>query len=287
MSGHTFRSMKLGRKGAQLAPFLVIYLHPMLKRFQFAARYFKYLVKAKTKTNSAFVNNLIEEVIKTDKQFYAFTEIEGIRAALKKNNATINITDFGAGSNINNSNQRRISDIATNSAKAPHLGQMMFRLINQYQPSNMLELGTSLGVSACYQIAANKNANFTTMEGCPETAKVAQKVLSNFKADNVKIKVGDFAKTLPEVLTGYTQLDYAFFDGNHQKQPTIDYFNQCLPLAKENSVFIFDDIHWSKGMEEAWETIISHPSVTVSVDLFWVGLIFFDKNQSKEHYTIR
>lgn len=259
----------------------------MLKRFQFAARYFKYWFKAKTGTNSAFVNELISEVIKSDQQFYAFKEIEGIRSALKKNNATIKITDFGAGSNINNSNERKISDVASNSAKAPGLGQMMFRLINKFQPQSMLELGTSLGVSACYQIAANKGANFTTMEGCPETAKVAKKVLSNFKAEQVKIKVGDFTKTLPEVLDSYQQLDYVFFDGNHQKAPTIEYFDKCLEKAHDNTIFVFDDIHWSKGMEEAWDYIKYHPSVTVTVDIFWVGLVFFSKDQTKENFIIQ
>lgn len=259
----------------------------MLKRFQFATRYFKYWFSAKTKTNSAFVNELIEEVLKSDQQFYAFKKIEGIRSALKKNNSTIKITDFGAGSNINNSNERKISDVAANSAKAPGLGQMMFRLINKFEPNNMLELGTSLGVSACYQIGPNKLANFTTMEGCPETAKVAQKVLSNFHAGNVKIKIGDFSKTLPEVLSSYSSLDYVFFDGNHQKEPTIDYFDKCLEKAHDDTIFIFDDIHWSEGMEEAWDYIKSHPKTTITIDLFWVGIVFFNQNHNKENYIIK
>lgn len=259
----------------------------MLNRFQFAARYFKYWFQAKTKTNSLFVNELIQDVIKSDQQYYAFNEIEGIRSALKKNNATIKITDFGAGSNINKSNERKISDVAANSAKAPHLGQMMFRLINKFKPNKMLELGTSLGVSACYQIGPNKKASFTTMEGCPETAKVARKVLSSFKADGVKIKEGDFRKTLPEVLNSYDQLDYVFFDGNHQKEPTIEYFNKCLEKANEDSIFVFDDIHWSIGMEEAWDYIKSHPSVTITIDIFWVGLVFFSKNQVKADFLVK
>lgn len=289
--------MMLGRRSRSCDSFLVYsqctpwtinkYICTMLKRFQFAARYFKYWFKAKSNTNSAFANELIQDVIKSDQQFYAFKEIEGIRSALKKNHSTIKITDFGAGSNINNSNERKISDLAKNSAKAPGLGQMMFRLINKYSPQDMLELGTSLGVSACYQIGANKSANFITMEGCPETAKVARKVLSNFKTDQVNIKVGDFAKTLSEVLNSFDKLDYVFFDGNHQKEPTIEYFDKCLEKAHENSVFVFDDIHWSVGMEEAWEYIKSHPSVTVTIDIFWVGLVFFKKDHSDSHFIVK
>ena len=142
----------------------------MFKRFQFAARYFKYWFRAKSKTNSPFVNELNKEVFKSYQQFYAFEEIEGIRSELKQNKTSIKIADFGAGSKINKSNERKISDLVSNSAKSPQLGQMMFRLINKFQPQHMLELGTSLGFSACYQIGPNKKADFTTMEGCPETA---------------------------------------------------------------------------------------------------------------------
>ena len=259
----------------------------MRKRFQFASRYFKYWLYAKHNTKSAFVNSIIKDVLKANQKFYSFKEIESIRAVLKRNNSTIKITDFGAGSTINNSKERKVSDLVINSAKAPWLGQVLFRLVNKFEPHNMLELGTSLGISACYQIGANKKANFTTMEGCPETAKIAKKVLANFKAKDVKIKVGDFLNTLPEVIDSYEKLDYVFFDGNHQKKPTLEYFNMCLKKAHENSIFIFDDIHWSNGMEEAWEHIQAHPSVTCSIDIFWIGIIFFKKDQPKEKYVIR
>lgn len=250
-------------------------------------RYFVYLLKSKKQTQSPFVNNLFNEVINTDKHYYAFDEIEGIRTALKNNQSTIQITDFGAGSRINKSNTRKISDLAKNSAKAPKVGQTMFRLINHFKPKNMLELGTSLGISGCYQIGGNRSGNFHTMEGCPETAKVAAKVFKSFKAENAKIIVGDFKKTLPATIDNLESLDYVFFDGNHQKEPTIEYFEKCLAKANNNSLFIFDDIHWSKGMEEAWDEIKKHPNVTVTIDLFWIGLVFFDQKETKENYILK
>lgn len=299
MSGHTSNpGMMLEGWAAVLQPFLRkhilvstflnnLYLCWMLKRFQFALRYLKYWLKAKTKTESDFVNELINDVFKSKQQYYDFKEIEGIRSALKKNYSTIKITDFGAGSTINSSSERKVSDIATHSAKSPRIGQIMFRLVNKFQPKTMLELGTSLGVSACYQIGANKSAQFTTLEGCPETAKIARKVLSKFNADHTVIKVGDFKKTLPEFLHSQQHLDYVFFDGNHQKDATVKYFHQCLEKSHKDSIFIFDDIHWSKGMEEAWHQIKSHPSVTITIDIFWVGIVFFQKNHPVSHFTIK
>ena len=235
----------------------------MLNNIKLVFRYFIYLLKSQgaNSINSSFVRDLLTEVLMSEKNFYAFEEIEGIRSTLKNNNLKINITDFGAGSRINKSNTRKISDIVRNSAKAPHLGRMMFRLINHFKPHNMLELGTSIGISACYQFAPNKSANFITMEGCPET--------------------------LPETVDNLESINYAFFDGNHQKQPTLDYFNTCVKKANEDSIFIFDDIHWSTPMEEAWEEIKNHPKVSVTIDLFWIGLVFFKTDQAKKNFILR
>lgn len=263
------------------------YICRMLNNIKLVLRYFKYLLKSKRKVDSSFVMELYEEAIISKRKYYCFEEIEGIREALKKNSGTINITDFGAGSRINTSNQRKIADVAKNSAKAPNLGQIMFRLINHFKPNTLLELGTSLGISACYQFGANRKGKFITMEGCPETAKVAQKVFDSFNAKEIEIVVGDFNQTLPQTIENFTTLDYAFFDGNHQKEPTINYFNEAVKKANENSLFIFDDIHWSSGMEEAWETIKKHPDVSVTIDLFWIGLVFFKKDEPKADYILR
>jgi predicted O-methyltransferase YrrM len=81
--------------------------------------------------------------------------------------------------------------------------------------------------------------------------------------------------------------DLIYFDGNHQKKASLHYFEKLLPLAHNDSIFIFDDIHWSREMEEAWEQIKAHPRVRVSIDTFYWGLVFFRKEQEKEHFTIR
>lgn len=229
----------------------------------------------------------MNNVLLTDHKFYAFEEIEGIRSALKQNQATIKITDFGAGSRINKSNERKICDVAKNSAKAPWLGEMLFKLVRHFQPKNMIELGTSLGISGCYQYGGYKSGSFQTYEGCPETAKVAEKVFASFDAKKAKIIVGDFKKSLPATLDSIPSADYVFFDGNHQKQPTLDYFNILVEKANQDSLFVFDDIHWSTEMEEAWLEIKQHPSVSLTIDLFWIGLVFFKKDHPKENFIVR
>ena len=206
---------------------------------------------------------------------------------LEKNDTKIQVNELGAGSHMSKGSTRKISSIVKNVAKSERIGQVLFSLCNCFQPQNCIELGTSLGISTLYQYNARKEANWITIEGCPEIARYAQKVFSAHKANNIKIEVGTFSKVLPKVLDTVNKLDYVFFDGNHTKKSTISYFESCVVKAHSATYFVFDDIHWSKGMEEAWEYIKQHHKVVVTVDLFWMGLVFFNPDQKKENFSLK
>lgn len=260
-----------------------------MNQLRFALRYLKYLLKSRTRhgTHSPFVYKLLDEVVYDTRQYYVFDEIERLRQRLLRDERVIQVTDFGAGSKINPSPERKIKDLARNSAKAAKYGELMFRLIQHFKPATLLELGTSLGISGLYQAAAAPKSRMLTLEGCPQTASIAKENFEKLDLQNVEIITGNFDETLAATLAKIQTLDYVFFDGNHRKAPTLRYFSQCLERVNNNSVFIFDDIHWSDEMEEAWEEIKKHPAVTVTIDLFFVGLVFFRKEQRKEDFVIR
>ncbi len=252
-------------------------------------KYLRYLIVAKTRysIHSPFVFKFYSDIILSDKHFYPFDSIAKVRQALLKNQDEITITDFGAGSMFNNGKKKKISTIAKNAAKPEKFGKLFFRIIEETQAQNIVELGTSLGLSTSYLASANKNANVQTLEGCPETAKMAQKVFNSQQLHNIKITVGNFDDTFPSVLEKIGRIDFLFIDGNHQYEPTLRYFQQSLPYIHENTIIIFDDIHWSDGMEKAWKEIKENVNVSVSIDLFFVGLVFFKKGQVKEHFILK
>jgi predicted O-methyltransferase YrrM len=260
-----------------------------VKRINFLIRYLKYLCKSQTKhdIHSPFVYSLLTEVFKNKSKNLLYNKVELLRRELLTRNEEITITDLGAGSVVGLTQKRSIKEIAENSSKSPKYGQLLFRLVDRFKPLIMLELGTSLGISSIYQAMANLNGKLITIEGCSEMANIAQQNFKRQNFENIETVVGNFDDELPEVLKNIKQLDYVFFDGNHRKQPTISYFEQCLPLTHDNSLFIFDDIHWSDEMEDAWEQIKNHPNVMVSIDLFFLGLVFFRKEQAKQHFVIR
>jgi predicted O-methyltransferase YrrM len=91
---------------------------------------------------------------------------------------------------------------------------------------------------------------------------------------------------LPEIIEK-TNFNFIYFDGNHQKEATLNYFNMCLQTVDTNAVFIFDDIYWNKEMHETWEIIKQHPKVTVTINTYFWGIVFFRNEQLKQHFTIR
>ncbi len=198
----------------------------------------------------------------------------------------IEVTDFGAGSRIFKSNAREIRKIARTAGISAKNGQLLMNLIHYLKPKSILEIGTSLGISTAYMAIAAPNSRIVTLEGCKETAYIAQKQFRDYKLDNIDLVAGNFADTLPKVLAEQ-QFDLIFFDGNHQKTPTLQYFNLCLEHTTDHSVFIFDDIHWSSEMEETWNLIKEDPKVTVSIDTFQWGLVFFKSEQAKQDFTLR
>ncbi|MEI7597305.1 MAG: class I SAM-dependent methyltransferase [Bacteroidota bacterium] len=261
----------------------------MLNNLILIKKYFNYLFNAKTRhgIHSPFVYKLIEDCIYNKNYFEEFKIIERIRKDLIKSSEVIEITDFGAGSKINNTNKRAVSDIAKKSAKNEKYGKLLFNLCMYFQPQKGLELGTSLGISALYQVFGSKKMTLITLEGCPNTSKIAQQIFKNAGLNNIEIRVGDFNKTFPEELSKIENLDYVFFDGNHQEEPTINYFEDCLRKVNNDTFFVFDDIHWSEGMEKAWDYVKNHSKVTISIDLFMVGIVFFRKEQPKQHFVVR
>ncbi|RAK65173.1 O-methyltransferase [Hymenobacter edaphi] len=257
---------------------------------QQALRYFRYWLRSGNAhgLHSPFVFSLYLDVVCHTGAFYPFDNIEARRDALLADPRRLRITDYGAGSQTGAGRERAVRTVARHAAKPARLAQLLFRLVNYRRPRTVLELGTSLGLTTAYLAAASSQARVLTLEGCPETAAVARETFGQLGLQNVELIEGNFDHTLPATLAQLTQpLDFAFFDGNHRYEPTLRYLEQCLPYAAEESVFVFDDIHWSGEMEQAWEAIKAHPAVTTTVDLFFIGLVFFRKNAPKQHFTLR
>ncbi|HKC69766.1 MAG TPA: class I SAM-dependent methyltransferase [Bacteroidia bacterium] len=251
-------------------------------------KYVQYKLHAKDEhsIHSPFVFKLYTEVISNQNNYHAFDELNKIRQQLLNNQQSIEVIDLGAGSK-KMSNTRTIAGIAKYSVAQKKYSELLFRLTNYFQPQTVLELGTSLGLSALYMAQAAPSANIISIEGCPNTHAFAQKLIAGTQVKNIETINQSFDDAFKTTLKNKI-FNLVYIDGNHTYQATINYFNELLKSTTENSVLIFDDIYWTPQMTQAWEEIKAHPAVTLSIDLYKVGLIFFRKeNKQKEHFILK
>lgn len=251
--------------------------------------YLGHLVKARDRhsVHSPFVYELIANVLRPSESREEYTAIELLREDLLRSDQTIRVNDLGAGSKVFDLPVRMVSDIARTALKAPKQAQMLFRLARYFNAGTVLELGTSFGISTLYLARGASEGTVHTIEGCPQTHRIAQHHFEQLKQRNIDPVLGSFRKRLPELLERLESLDLVFLDGHHAKEPTLEYFDLCLRRAHNDTVLVLDDIHWSRGMEEAWSAIRSHPRVTVTIDLYNMGLVFLRSEQAKEHFVLR
>jgi len=248
----------------------------------------KYYFQSKSKhgIHSPFVFDFVTKALENNLDPSFYNQLEIYKNTLSKDASVISVTDFGAGSKVFKSNKRAINRIAKYAGISKTKARLLQKIIHYFQPKTILEIGTSLGIGTAAIKTVVKDAELTTLEGCPETAAVALKYLKLQGFDNINCVIGEFSKTLPDVLKN-KYYDMIYLDGNHRKKPTLEYFKFLLQAVTNDSFIIFDDIHWSKEMEEAWQEIKAHPRVKVSIDLYHMGIVFFRKEQVKQDFVIR
>lgn len=235
--------------------------------------------------HSPFVYLLVTTCFYDRKTREAYKDIKTYRNSLLQNKDCLNVEDFGAGSRVFKNTERQIHKIAKTSGSSLKQSKLLHRLINYFNPEHVLELGTSLGIATHAMAISNPKTAITSIEGSTQLAEFATQQIGKRQLSNVHIINGRFEEVLPTL--DQTIWDFVFIDGNHSKAATLDYFEQLVEHTHNDSVFIFDDIHWSKDMTEAWQIIKDHPKVRVTIDTFNWGFVFFRKEQAKEHFKIR
>lgn len=254
-----------------------------------ASSWLAHFVKARNRhgVHSPFVYDLIEQVLRARPALPAHAAIEKLRHALLHSDSSIAVNDLGAGSRVSDKPVREVASMARASLKPARQAQMLQRLARTINARQVLELGTSFGITTLYLAQGIEDGTVVTIEGCPQTHGIAQQHFEALKQRNITAILGSFERALPAALQAMERLDLAFIDGHHAEEPTLRYFEQCMACSHQGTVLVFDDIHWSPGMEAAWERIKADPRVTVTIDVYDLGLVFLRSGQAKEHFRLR
>jgi len=235
--------------------------------------------------HSPFVYDLYTKCIRDTESYKAYQLLNDHRKALGNSKETILVTDLGAGSRIfKEGKARKVAAISRNAGAGKKEQRLLYRLARYFKPAQMLELGTSVGLGSSALALGSPTGKLVTIEGCPNTARVAQKYFDQYSIDHISLVNDRFDHYLNDL---DHPLDLIYLDGHHSYEATGQLFEQLLPFTHNDTLLIIDDIYWSRDMQRAWQEIIAAQKVTVSVDLYWMGLIFFRKEQPKQHFRLR
>ena len=263
--------------------------------------------------HSPYLFRLVRFVLRDENAYYCFRDIERRREWLLACKDSLDVVDYGsAGSPEGLHVQRRVCDIAKNHLESARVGQVLFRIVNflheeEKRPLQILELGTSLGITTAYLASVDSRNRVLTMEGSEAVLRVAQGVWKMLKLENIEWIQGNIDDTLYNIYIVQSsefrvqnsdvrvqsseakgeRIDLAFVDANHTYEATMRYADFLLNRLTEKGILVLDDIHYSEQMERAWNELKADPRVTTSMDLYHVGLLFVDTHYLKRHYRIR
>lgn len=253
--------------------------------------YIRYYFKSKSRyvIHSPFAYQLINDLFHDKSAYPELKKLDETKKQLFKRTTAIETTDLGAGAGNKHYTTYidTLGKIARRRSPNTRSLHVLFKLSRHFRPEYILEFGTSAGISATYISSACQFKKFVSMEGCAVLAAHANDYFKKLDLSDLEVKVGDFDVILDKTLDEFEQLDLVFVDGNHRKQQTLDYFERCLKKIHEHTIIIFDDIRWSAEMEEAWMIIKNNEKVSVTFDLYNMGIVFFRKGIDKQDFIIR
>lgn len=259
--------------------------------FFHASKYLEYLLFYRHRNghgvHSPFIFDIVSRIFRNKITTGVVFNVEKIRKELLRDPRRVECKDLGTGSERNKTGKRKVSDIARNSAVPEKYGLLLSNLAAEFGSPAIMELGTSLGVSTMYLALASGDSLVHTIEGCPECADIARNNFSKAGIKNVNLTTGSFTTALPSVMKSENKWGLIFIDGDHRKEPVLKNFNTLKEACDEKTVMVFDDIYNSKEMAEAWTEIKNDGTVTATIDIFRMGIVFFRKGITRNHYKIR
>lgn len=258
-----------------------------MKKIFFIYNYFIYRLKAVNEhgVHSPFVFSLLTNVIYNKNEYYSFPEIEKVREELLRSRKRIRINCVD--SNSNKTMKKKVSEISKQYTLPSKYSQLLFRLVNHFMPPKVIEIGTSVGISTAYIASANSKSSIITIEKNKEIAEIAKQNFKQLRLKNIEQKTGSVDVIFSAIIANYQNLVFVCFDGNQFKQDALNYFYLCAEKANEESVFVFENMYLSPELKEAWNEIKNDNRVTVTLDLFFMGIVFFRKTQVKQHFVIK
>ena len=216
--------------------------------------------------HSPFAFNLITKVIEENFMYYSYAEIEQIRREKLQGK-------------LNRKSLNRRAEISFKK------GSLLFRLVNRFTPSFILEICTAWGISTLYLHNGHSTSHLVCIEPDNAVAEMAKKVVGDNK-ESISFLTDSLSHSLDLYFISGTELNFVYV---HQLSNPADY-TWLIPLLIEHSgdktVWVINGIRSHERIAAAWRLLIADNKVRVTMDLYDMGLAFNNPKLNKQDYVV-
>jgi predicted O-methyltransferase YrrM len=248
--------------------------------------FIQYLIKGRSKyyIHSPFVYDFCRFVLSRKPLQKDSDTINSIIKYYQSKKDILNLQEFGAARKRDYA--IKIGDYLNRTAITNKYGRLLHNLVAYYQVEHVIETGTALGISTSWMALSNPNCKISSIEGNKKLCDVSNEMFIRFSITNTQVYCGLVEDVLPELAKNMKCKTLLFIDAHHTGAATMRYFAMIKSYVKDDTIVVFDDINYSAEMNDAWKNIICDERVTLSLNLYRIGVIFFNPSLSKQAFSL-
>lgn len=158
--------------------------------------------------------------------------------------------------------------------------ELLFRLVNRFNPKSILEVGTGAGVSTGYLASVSKESKVITVDYPHPAAKEVRRNLR--RIPNIEYITADVLQTVKDILDSDNIPQFVHIAHTALWRQVVE---MILPYATPDMVMVVEDLG-KKQKKEWWNGIINDERIGVTFQMKKLGLLFFDSKMTKQHYVL-
>jgi predicted O-methyltransferase YrrM len=164
-------------------------------------------------------------------------------------------------------------------------GALLFRIVHFFKCRNILQIRAYTGILSLYlSMASRRNSTCYALEENSEWLNAVKIFAEQQQLENLHWMGGDYAGNLQKLKVYIPAFDLIFINQSGNAEKTMETIELSKSFISEKTILIIDGISRNKEINALWEKIKNLPETRVTIDLFALGIVFFDKKLHKQHY---
>lgn len=232
--------------------------------------------------HSPYLFHLVTRIIEEDLPYYKYSLIEKVRKLMSQVDERIGVFNDDGTKRL-----RKIKSVVGDYAITPKYGQLLFRLVNYYKPSVILEYGTTCGISTMYMAAPNSKTSVYSLSKQPEMADLSQSMCERIAMHNIKrSKATDLMAEAQRLVQEMPEDDFLYINSATPAEVST-LVNLRMARNGKRFFIVVPNPYTTDEMWNVWQALKADERVKLSINIFNLGILIANENLQKEDFILR